>query len=127
MGGDLYRSFNCDPWDDGCSKLFGFTLSGSSFQGIVSDFPGCWFFGISCVFLLAGRKKRDGSGPLMALTIFGAAEGIALLVLSPLFDSLVRQRIAIQAYLTMPPVFALLLLVFSLIAFLAILLGGYQK
>lgn len=67
------------------------------------------------------------AGPLMALTIFGAAEGIALLVLSPLFDSLVRQRIAIQAYLTMPPVFALLLLVFSLIAFLAILLGGYQK
>lgn len=63
----------------------------------------------------------------MALTIFGAAEGIALLVLSPLFDSLVRQRIAIQAYLTMPPVFALLLLVFSLIAFFSNLTWWLSK
>ena len=58
VGGGLYRSFNCDPWDDGCSKLFGFTLSGSSFQGIVSDFPGCWLFGISCVFLSCRQKEK---------------------------------------------------------------------
>ncbi len=30
------------------------------FRGIVSDFPGCWLFGISCVFFfLAGRKKKE--------------------------------------------------------------------
>lgn len=76
MGGGLYRSFNCDPWDDGCSKLFGFTLSGSSFQGIVSDFPGCWLLVSAVFFFLAGRKKRDGSGPLMALTILELLKGL---------------------------------------------------
>lgn len=85
-------------------------------------------FLVSAVFFfLANRKKRDGSGPLMALTILGAAEGIALLVLSPFFESLVRQRIAIQAYLTMPPIFALFLLVFSLIAFFSNLTWWLSK
>lgn len=84
MGGGLYRSFNCDPWDDGCSKLFGFTLSGSSFQGIVSDFPGCWLFGISCVFLSCRQKEKRWKWSANGTHNFGAAEGIALLVLSPL-------------------------------------------
>lgn len=75
-------------------------------------------FVVSAVFFfLSSRKKKDGSGSLLALTILGAAEGIALLTLYPLFDTLVRSRTVPQAYLTMPPVFALLLLVFSLIAF----------
>ena len=48
----------CTAVSTGCSKLFGFTLSGSSFQGIVSDFPGCWLFGISCVFLSCRQKEK---------------------------------------------------------------------
>ena len=67
------------------------------FRVLFLTFLAAGFLVSAVFFFLAGRKKRDGSGPLMALTIFGAAEGIALLVLSPLFDSLVRQRIAIQA------------------------------
>lgn len=75
-------------------------------------------FVVSAVFFfLSSRKEKDGSGLLLALTVLGAAEGIALLTLYPLFDTLVRSRTVPQAYLTMPPVFALLLLVFSLIAF----------
>ncbi len=75
-------------------------------------------FVISAVFFfLSGRKEKDGSGPLLALALSGAAEGITLLTLYPLFDTLVRSQTVPQAYLTMPPVFALLLLVFSLIAF----------
>ena len=97
------------------------------FRVLFLTFLAAGFLVSAVFFFLAGRKKRDGSGPLMALTIFGAAEGIALLVLSPLFDSLVRQRIAIQAYLTMPPVFALLLLVFSLIAFFSNLTWWLSK
>ena len=75
------------------------------------------FVASAALFCRSGRKKKDGSGPLLALTLFGAAEGITLLALYPLFDILVRGRTVPQAYLTMPPVFALLLLVFSLIAF----------
>ena len=68
-----------------------------------------WFF-IEC------RHGKSGSIPLLFLTIPCFIQGIILLILNQVFESLVRQGLAIQAYYTMPPVLAIVLLAFSILA-----------
>lgn len=68
-----------------------------------------WFF-IEC------RHGKSGSIPLLFLTIPCFIQGIILLILNQVFESLVRQGLAIQAYYTMPPVLAIALLAFSILA-----------
>ncbi len=68
-----------------------------------------WFF-IEC------RHGKSGSIPLLFLTIPCFIQGIILLILNQVFESLVRQRLAIEAYYTMPPVLAIVLLAFSILA-----------
>ena len=68
-----------------------------------------WFF-IEC------RHGKSGSIPLLFLTVPCFIQGIILLILNQVFESLVRQRLAIEAYYTMPPVLAIVLLAFSILA-----------
>ena len=53
--------------------------------------------------------ENSGSIPLLFLTIPCFIQGIILLILNQVFESLVRQGLAIQAYYTMPPVLAIAL------------------
>lgn len=68
-------------------------------------------------FLIAAKRHRDGSRALFGMTVFSLADGVFLLSQYTVFESMVRQGIALQAYLTLPPVLALFLIVFGLIAF----------
>ena len=68
------------------------------------------WFSIEC------RHGKSGSIPLLFLTIPCFIQGIILLILNQVFESLVRQGLAIQAYYTMPPVLAIALLAFSILA-----------
>lgn len=68
-----------------------------------------WFFA-EC------KHGKSGSMPLVFLIIPCFSQGIILLILNQVFESLVRQGLAIQAYYTMPPVLAIVLLAFSILA-----------
>lgn len=68
-------------------------------------------------FIKAGKRRRDGSRALLGMTVFSLADGVFLLSQYTVFESMVRQGIALQAYLTLPPILALFLIVFGLIAF----------
>lgn len=68
-------------------------------------------------FITAGKRHRDGSRSLLGMTVFSLADGVFLLSQYTVFESMVRQGITLQAYLTLPPVLALFLIVFGLIAF----------
>ena len=67
-------------------------------------------------FFIECRHGKSGSIPLLFLTIPCFIQGIILLILNQVFESLVRQGLAIQAYYTMPPVLAIALLAFSILA-----------
>lgn len=71
--------------------------------------------GCNLVFIEC-RHGKSGSIPLLFLTIPCFIQGIILLILNQVFESLVRQGLAIQAYYTMPPVLAIVLLAFSILA-----------
>lgn len=68
-------------------------------------------------FITAGKRHRDGSRAVLSMTVFSLADGVVLLSQYTVFESMVRQGIALQAYLTLPPILALFLIVFGLIAF----------
>lgn len=70
----------------------------------------CWFF-------MDRRKKRTGSLPLLCLTISCMLNGIFLLLLNSFFEILVQKGIALQAYVTMPPLIALFFILFAVISF----------
>ena len=70
----------------------------------------CWFF-------IDKRKKRSGSIPLLCLTISCISNGILLLLLNSFFEALVQKGIALQAYVTMPPLIAVFFILFAVISF----------
>ena len=70
----------------------------------------CWFF-------IDRRKKKTGSLPLLCLTISCMLNGIFLLLLNSFFETLVQKGIALQAYVTMPPLIALFFILFAVISF----------
>ena len=74
------------------------------------------FIAVAIWFLMSGRKKKSGSGPLTIMILLGFIQGFLLLALNGVLEGLVRQGMAIQAYITMPPIFAIILLGFSILA-----------
>ena len=76
---------------------------------LLSVVAAIWFFA-EC------KHRKSGSMPLVFLIIPCFSQGIILLILNQVFESLVRQGLAIQAYYTMPPVLAIVLLAFSILA-----------
>ena len=74
------------------------------------------FIVVSSWFFINGRKGKAVSVPLTIMMFSGLLQGINLLASGKAFESCVRQGIALQAYFTMPPIFAIILLIFSIIA-----------
>lgn len=68
-------------------------------------------------FFIDARRKKTGYLPLSLMAVCSLVAGILLMTLHPVFESLVRQGLTIQAYVTMPPVIALFLIVFSIVVF----------
>lgn len=92
-------------------------LQPSVFWSVFAIMTAAFFFIIAAVrFLLSKRKKSSGSIPLAFMTMLGTAQGTLLLIMYRSFESLVQQGQAIQAYMTMPPILAFLLLGFSIVA-----------
>ena len=69
---------------------------------------------VTGIWFLRACRSGGGERPLFLLSLGALLAGGGLLALYPLMKSLVRQG-ALQAYLTMPPLLALLLVVFALV------------
>ncbi len=69
---------------------------------------------VTGIWFLRACRNGGGERPLFLLSLGALLAGGGLLALYPLMKSLVRQG-ALQAYLTMPPLLALLLVVFALV------------
>lgn len=69
---------------------------------------------VTGIWFLRACRSGGGERPLFLLSLGALLTGGGLLALYPLMKSLVRQG-ALQAYLTMPPLLALLLVVFALV------------
>lgn len=87
------------------------------FRILMISFFAAGFIAASVCFFFAGKRRKEGSRPLLVMTICGMAEGVLLLAAWRIFETLVGQGMAPEIYVMAPPVCAFLLLAFSMVAF----------
>lgn len=116
MDCDSSHSFNRCLWNDVCTHNESVNSTAYSLAThCIGNSSYAFDSGCDLVFIEC-RHGKSGSIPLLFLTIPCFIQGIILLILNQVFESLVRQRLAIEAYYTMPPVLAIVLLAFSILA-----------